>query len=97
MKSAKQILIDARELIKDEANWCQHVRYTRNHRGTVVKRCVLEAIWAAGKGQIVPAKAFDVLRKVNGGLAILDWNDTSTHAKVIAGLNEAIRLPQEAS
>lgn len=91
--STLKVLQEARKLIEKPENWGQGIRpYRENKRSC----CAAEAIetvtpWGARSG------AFRAIRDAMGVHApslVLDWNDTHTHAEVLAAFDRAIEAEQ---
>lgn len=79
----------ARALIEDRANWAQGDN--TGDPGYLITRAV--APWCAGTalhGVGADHSAYQALREAIGNNSIADWNDSHTHAEVLAGFDRAI-------
>lgn len=98
-KTVVQILKDARALIADEKNWTQRV-FARNSRGLEVSAlsseascfCTVGALGRFTNGMAIGSSAYLLLKREVGQnyIAVSDFNDTHTHAEVIALFDHAI-------
>ncbi len=94
-----QILKDARALIADEKNWTQRVS-ARNKSGLEVPVlnseascfCAVGALDRFTNGIAFGSAAYLLLKKEAGAkyLTVSDFNDTHTHAEVLAIFDRAI-------
>ena len=95
MKTVKQILIEARELISDPARWTQgEMARDKNGDACIISHgiafCSIGAINHVGILQ--PLKkdaAYEVLRSVVRTY-VSEWNDTHAHEEVLAAFDRAI-------
>ena len=79
------VLLKARALIEDEANWCQGAYQKEDGRS-----CVAMALMETTKDRIWPTRAYSSLCSAMGQLPEI-YNDTHTHSEVLAALDRAIR------
>jgi hypothetical protein len=92
-----EVLKQARALISDEANWGQHL-FARNADGDIVapededacRFCALGALIRAGQVGNHHRLAALALSIETGGEAVNIFNDTHTHAEVLAAFDAAI-------
>lgn len=82
----KKILIDARKLIKDPKHWGQRHFYQNG------RYCGSGALIGAGlSGPFSGNPAYEALRKAAETIEqFCTWNDTHTHAEVLAAFDRAI-------
>jgi hypothetical protein len=86
-----RILIAARERIEDPENWCQRDLT----RGKAM--CAYAALSRASGTETEACRAaFDLLVKGMNAWSVSEWNDTHTHAEVLAAFDRAIALSMEA-
>lgn len=87
-KSTKQILIDARKLIEKPENWIQGD--FKNENGI----CATQSLFQSGvnsEGWFANHPAYRALRNAMGGVnQVCAYNDTHTHAEVLAAFDKAI-------
>lgn len=88
------ILVAARALIEKPENWLARCPspYEENTEG---KRCASRAIWTLGERgnaatQAAASDAYKALAAVMGVERVPEWNDTHTHAEVLAAFDRAI-------
>ena len=95
-----EILKAARELISDEAHWCQgrfacdetgDEAYTTEPRAC--RWCALGAVWAVAPGTVGIGAAERFL-DIASGETITDYNDNHTHAEVLAMFDKAIKMSE---
>lgn len=87
----------ARKLISDPSRWTQKTS-ARNATGRKVaanspsaaKWCAYGAIDACSPHQILAARAVSTLGNAMGAFLVGEWNDTHTHAEVMAAFDAAI-------
>jgi hypothetical protein len=99
-QTVTDILIIARKLIEKEENWTQGA-YARLPDGTPTDEdgpsvscyCSLGALSKAGNFW-TPQKAYDYLYAAMGS-SITDFNDTHTHAEVLAAFDAAIEASKK--
>lgn len=98
MKTQLEIFKAARKRIEKEENWTQNAS-AKDEKGLVcrfdsaVKFCALGALWAEEELSGVTYKEDlngKVLRDLIGGSSMAMWNDTHTHAEVLALYDKAI-------
>lgn len=103
MKPATEILLSAAFVLHPEENWTKgHTGRTRSGRPVgwqsldACKFCAAGAVFAAtGQRNDVAEKALSFLRSTVGiGIGIGEWNDTRTHAEVLAALYKAAELAE---
>jgi hypothetical protein len=85
VQTTLDVLLGARKLIEKEENWCPG----RDH----VRRCALLAI--ADTADAINVSSFEAeatFREVIGSEGIAGWNDSRTHAEVLAVFDKAIEL-----
>jgi len=94
----RQILINAKKLIAKPENWMQG-RYgvpapASLHGPKYVKLDAFGALCEAGKGQYggFTERAWRYLGDAIDGKCFIAYNDTHTHAEVLAGFDRAIAL-----
>lgn len=91
MKTAKQILQDAKARIQDPARWIRHV-WTIRCDG-VVKECAHYALQQAGEHNTPEnAKAWYAIWAAANNSTLSDYNDTHTHAEVMALFDRAMEV-----
>lgn len=94
------ILRSARDLISDEKRWTQSAE-ARDDRGSEIRALSPKATCFCAIGAIAKASEYvhfsneinarDLLRKqLGGGHTIVSFNDTHTHAEVLAVFDRAI-------
>lgn len=88
--SPRDVLIAARKLIEKPENWGQGCKYQRGD-----KHCLGEAIALSIGRNSVPSywKVCDIVRGANGwaqAVGVPTFNDTHTHAEVLAAIDCAI-------
>ena len=89
MKTTLEVLTEARRLIEDEANWFG------GGEATAKRCCALGAIGRAGETSNEYIAARNALARIigsenNPGSAIVDFNDSHTHAEVLDLFDRAI-------
>jgi len=101
MKTVKQILIEARELISDPRHWTT-CAWARDEFGKSVgvscgtAFCSVGAIErAAGDWRLEKYAALDAFRRVVQCDYLPEFNDTHTHAEVLAAFTRAIEQCRE--
>lgn len=84
------------ELLADESRWCRHELaknaegHPTNFRGEeAVSFCLIGAIHRVNGVEYQAQLAADRLAKVIGTITIEMWNDTHTHAEVLAAVKAA--------
>lgn len=92
-KTVVEVLQKARALISKPENWCQHVFKQRNNTGAM-SYCAMGAVNEASRWhpEIHPACVL-ALRDAGGFSPIMTiprYNDTHTHAEVLALFDKAI-------
>lgn len=83
--SAREVLLAARKLIEDPQNWCCGQPY-------YPQECALTAVVHAG-GSLkneTPGGAYEILCRLAGVTSLAAWNDTHSHADVLALFDRAI-------
>lgn len=97
-KSVRQILIEARKLIEKEENWCKR-HYALDGAGmstnelfdNAVCFCALGAInRSAGELLCCEDGPVSVLTEAMGAATVHEFNDTHTHAEVLAAFDRAV-------
>ena len=84
-----EILIAARELITQPEKWWNGVVDQR----TTENNCMVSSVARAGaQDENECANALGRVRAVTGQYLISKWNDSHTHAEVLAKMDEAIML-----
>jgi len=102
MSEVASRLAEAKALIADQDNWCQNQYEIDN--GYTTQRCALSAISTAyGYASDCRWFSFDMLNAIyaftvaNGISHIPDFNDTHTHAEVMAAFDKAIEYERARS
>lgn len=99
MKSTADILREARKLIERPEAWTQGV-WARNAAGAEVEESSSDAVCWCSVGaifRVAPRQNYDVIRALaalTGGMSPIAFNDTHTHAEVLAALDKAIALAE---
>lgn len=83
MKTPKEVLVAARAVIEKPENWCQ--RFWEDGG----RRCAASAVGSVCQSQDEYNSAYNVLRQQMGDM-VSSFNDTHTHAEVIAAFDKAI-------
>ena len=97
MKTTVKILTDARALIADENDWWPGLE--RGGPPTLGKNCALHALGRISARIPIDfsrGDAYNVLFKLSGN-SVAAFNDTHTHAEVLALFDRAIKVAQEAA
>lgn len=102
-KTVVEVLQKARALISKPENWCQHVSKQRNNTGAM-SYCVMGAVNEASHWHCVVSFEPEIhlacvlaLRDAGGFSPIMTipkYNDTHTHAEVLALFDKAIAANQ---
>ena len=102
--TALEILMKTRELIAEPEHWQQGM-YASNRDGfgtapsspSAIKFCVVGAFSRATRGLETEAgrEAKDILRKFLGWSSLIKYNDSHSHAEVLAALDGAIEQEKE--
>ena len=97
--AALDLLRDARRLLTDEANWCQHHAVHPDGRGKSVLGAVGYRFYATDHPDTMAA--VQLLARAIGrepgryeSVFVQDFNDTHGHAEVLALLDKAISLAE---
>lgn len=81
------ILIAARKIIENPDDWCGHAPQTRE------ENCAATAVWKTGhNNDAQAAAAYFHLARSMGVKNVKDFNDTHSHAEVLAAFDRAIEV-----
>lgn len=98
MSDVREVLVKARELIADPERWVQHMNASTADRRMVASTSCDACKWCANGAVMKVAgtcwnenylPAMRTLDQIGGG-DIVHFNDTHTHAEVIAAFDRAI-------
>jgi hypothetical protein len=102
-KTVLETLEAARKLITDPAKWTQKTsarnianRKVAANGPMAVKWCSYGAIDACCPDQLLAARTVATLGRAMNAFLIGEWNDSHTHAEVLAAFDEAIAKQKEA-
>jgi hypothetical protein len=87
-RTVKEILIAARKRIEKPQNWLRHSYYNKNKTAFCAAGAIREEDGTIGP---IQSPALTALRQVIGKDDLIgDFNDTHTHAEVLAAFDKAI-------
>ena len=96
MPEPARILIEARELIADERHWCQNQWFFMDGRyrslGAIGQAAVGAPAYGWEKTNAGIAAAGFLQRSIDDSPTVVHFNDSHTHAEVLAAFDRAIKL-----
>jgi hypothetical protein len=89
------VLKAARERISDPARWCQETYRVLDAGGSAIRWCAMATISDTTENNHLLGVAWGALRRAMGGGCIAEYNDTHTHAEVLALFDRAIAAEEQ--